>query len=53
MQEHREVQKAVAAGDAEGAARGLRRHISIQGENLKDLMANFARYHQRATSPKR
>lgn len=53
MQEHRDVQKAVAAGDAEGAARGLRRHISIQGENLKDLMANFARYHQRATSPKR
>jgi len=52
MQEHRDVQKAVAAGDAEGAARGLRRHISIQGENLKDLMANFARYHQRTTPQK-
>jgi DNA-binding GntR family transcriptional regulator len=47
MQEHREVQKAVAASDAEGAAGALRRHIAIQGENLKDLMANFARYHQR------
>ena len=47
MQEHREVQKAVVAGDAEGAAGALRRHIAIQGENLKDLMANFARYHQR------
>ncbi|MDN5927690.1 MAG: GntR family transcriptional regulator [Hyphomicrobiales bacterium] len=52
MQEHRDVQKAVAAGDAEGAARGLRRHISIQGENLKDLMANFARYHQRTMPQK-
>ncbi len=52
MQEHRDVQKAVAAGDAEGAARALRRHISIQGENLEDLMADFARYHQRAKPPK-
>jgi DNA-binding GntR family transcriptional regulator len=52
MQEHREVQKAVAAGDAEGAAATLRRHISIQGENLKDLMANFARYHQRTMPQK-
>ena len=52
MQEHRDVQKAVAAGDAEGAAVTLRRHISIQGENLKDLMANFARYHQR-TMPRK
>jgi DNA-binding GntR family transcriptional regulator len=52
MQEHREVQKAVTAGDAEGAADTLRRHISIQGENLKDLMANFARYHQRAMPQK-
>jgi DNA-binding GntR family transcriptional regulator len=52
MQEHRDVQKAVAAGDAEGAARALRRHISIQGENLKDLMANFARYHQRTVPQK-
>jgi len=45
MQEHRDVQKALLAGDAEAAARTLRRHISIQGENLKDLMANFAKYH--------
>jgi DNA-binding GntR family transcriptional regulator len=52
MQEHRDVQKAVAAGDAEGAAGALRRHISIQGENLKDLMANFARYHQRTVPQK-
>jgi DNA-binding GntR family transcriptional regulator len=52
MQEHRDVQKAVAAGDAEGAAATLRRHISIQGENLKDLMANFARYHQGTVSRK-
>jgi DNA-binding GntR family transcriptional regulator len=52
MQEHREVQKAVASGDAEAAAGVLRRHISIQGENLKDLMANFARYHQGTVSRK-
>jgi DNA-binding GntR family transcriptional regulator len=45
MQEHREVQDAVQKGDAERAARVLRRHISIQGENLNDLMANFTKHH--------
>jgi DNA-binding GntR family transcriptional regulator len=47
MREHREVQDAVAKGDAERAAGALRGHIAIQGENLKDLMANFARHHER------
>lgn len=45
MQEHRDVQDAVRKGDAERAARALRRHISIQGENLNDLMANFTKHH--------
>ena len=49
MQEHREVQDAVQKGDAERAARTLRSHIAIQGENLNDLMANFAKYHSRAS----
>jgi DNA-binding GntR family transcriptional regulator len=53
MQEHRDVQKALLAGDAEAAARTLRRHISIQGENLKDLMANFAKYHPAQSPAKR
>jgi DNA-binding GntR family transcriptional regulator len=48
MQEHREVQDAVRKGDAERAAHALRSHIAIQGENLHDLMANFAKYHLRA-----
>jgi DNA-binding GntR family transcriptional regulator len=48
MQEHREVQDAIIKGDAERAAGALRGHIAIQGENLKDLMANFAKYHLRA-----
>jgi DNA-binding GntR family transcriptional regulator len=52
MREHREVQKAVTAGDAEGAAGALRSHIAVQGETLKDLMANFARYHQRTMPQK-
>jgi DNA-binding GntR family transcriptional regulator len=43
MQEHREVQDAIMKGDAERAAGALRGHIAIQGENLKDLMANFAK----------
>lgn len=43
MQEHREIQDAVRRGDAEHAARALRRHIAIQGENLTDLMANFSK----------
>lgn len=51
MQEHREVQDAVARGDAERAAAVLRSHIAIQGENLRDLMANFAR--QQAMSARR
>jgi DNA-binding GntR family transcriptional regulator len=49
MQEHREVQDAVTKGDAERAAVVLRGHIAIQGENLKDLMANFAKQETRTT----
>lgn len=44
MQEHREVQDAIKRGEAERAARALRRHIAIQGENLNDLMANFTKH---------
>jgi DNA-binding GntR family transcriptional regulator len=51
MQEHRDVQDALRKGDAERAARVLKRHISIQGENLNDLMAHFIRHHPgRATA---
>ncbi|KQZ94113.1 AsnC family transcriptional regulator [Mesorhizobium sp. Root157] len=52
MQEHREVQDAIQRGDAERAARTLRSHIAIQGENLNDLMANFAKYHSRVPRQK-
>lgn len=48
MQEHREIQDAIQRGDAERASRTLRSHIAIQGENLSDLMANFAKHHARA-----
>lgn len=45
MQEHRDVQDALRKGDSERAARVLRRHIAIQGENLNDLMAHFIKHH--------
>lgn len=41
MAEHREIVAALAAGDADRAARALRDHVAIQGEKFHHLMATL------------
>lgn len=51
LQEHRDIYKAIASGDAAAAEEAMRQHVLIQGERFSDFIASMKKFSTPAESP--